>query len=39
MDTNKLYNVTSSQLITLTERDDGNKKKQRMAEEALLPCV
>lgn len=39
MDTTKFFNVTSSKIIKLIERDDGNKKKQRMEKEAVLPCV
>ena len=39
MDTNKFFYVTSSQIITLIERDDGNKKKQTVEKEAVLSCV
>ena len=39
MDKNGLINALSSQLLTIIERDDGNKKKQRMEKEAMLPSV
>ena len=39
MDKNGLISVLSSQLLTIIERDDGNKKKQRMEKEAMLPSV
>ena len=39
MDKNCLISVLSSQLLTIIERDDGNKKKQRMEKEAMLPSV
>ena len=39
MKKNCLINVLSSQILTIIERDDGNKKKQRMEKEAMLPCV
>jgi len=34
-----LINFLSSQIITLIERDDGNKKKQRMEKETWLSLV
>ncbi len=36
MDTIHYFKFQSSQIITLKERDDGNKKKQRMEKEAML---
>jgi hypothetical protein len=39
MDKNGLISALSSQLLTIIERDDGNKKKQRMEKEAMLPSV
>ena len=39
MDTMQIFKFTSSHIITLKERDDGNKKKQRMETEAGFPCV
>ena len=39
MDTERFFSVLSSQMITLKERDDGNRKKQGVAKEASLPHV
>ena len=36
METIHYFKFQSSQIITLKERDDGNKKKQRMEKEAML---
>lgn len=33
------FKFLSSHIITLKERDDGNKKKQTMEKEAVLPSV
>lgn len=39
MDTSKFYSVKSSQILTLIERDDGNKTYKTLEKEAGLPCV
>ena len=39
MDTERFFSVLSSQMITLKERDDGNRKKQGVAKEASFPHV
>ena len=39
MDTNKFYSVKSSQILTLIERDDGNKTYKTLEKEAGLPCI
>ena len=39
MDTMNIFKQLSSHLITLKERDDGNKEKQTMEKEAVLPSV
>lgn len=31
--------LLSSQILTIIERDDGNKKKQTMEKGTKLPCV
>ena len=39
MDTMYFFVFTSSHIITLKQRDDGNEKKQRMEKEAMLQSV
>ena len=39
MDTKHFFKILSSFLITLKERDDGNKKNKTLEKEAGLSCV
>ena len=39
LDTKKFYGVKSSQILTLIERDDGNKTYKTLEMEAGLPCI
>ena len=39
MDTKNFTKANFHQLITLIQRDDGNKKNKTLEKEAGLPCV